>query len=315
MNRYIKLANVIFLIVLLANLVIPRGLGGRAYADPPPAWPFGNTFMEDTWVATSAALFGPSAPGEHTVFYATDQVVTGVGIYTGRNNLDQPFFLNVIRHYHAPQEKFASELSEAEKGVIRKSHHQRGVFWGTMWTAHGAANIIGLSMSFAPGTTSAGSAIPTQGILPVINHDLLQQAYVPPSPVLGAAGLSFGLLSEIGTGVFCDGLLPGDCLICLPPAQGLWCPCNDPAIQLAADTLAVELALCTAALAAAIGYAAISAIATAVRNCLILAPSGPVFLACLAVHALAFAVLHQIAMAAYAACVALCLIPFELAFT
>ncbi len=224
-----------------------------------------------------------------------------------------PFFLEVIRHYHAPQDKFASELTEAEEEAIEESQYQRGVLWGTLWTAQGSVNVIGLSMSFAPGQTAGGADIPTQGILPVINHDALMAAYMPVNPITGSAGLQFALLGELGTGVFCDELLPGDCIWCVP-GPGVWCPCDDPDVQLAADALALCLAGCAAILAYQVGAAGINALANAVRSCLLAAPLGPAFLACLAVHALAFALLYAIALRTYALCTSGCTIAFGLVY-
>lgn len=316
MKVYIRWANVLFFTVLLANLVMPPGMVHRALADdppqePPPDWPFGLDFITQTWEAVHETLFGPVEEGQHTAFYPTNSVIKGIGVYTGQNNTGAPFTLHVVRHYQYTAEKFSTELSQAQLDFIAASGDQGGLFWGTMSTSLGSVNVIGFSMSVGPGTSNTGDPLPPQGILPLIDFDVLMAAYLPVIPSVQYPGFGFpsqfDLMMENWEPPLTDPTDGDLCafIICDDGTSNLWCPMQDPlflqalafftsCVAAAAVALADALALINLLVRAQI--AVCYATAAAIAPC------------CAAAIALS-SFLILMALATFAAAVAACAVP------
>lgn len=302
MNRYVRWGNILFLVALLANFVMPPGWVHRAVADP-PADPLAGNFITGTMVEAHENLFGTAPEGQHTGFYPMTTVIKGVGSYIGVNNLGEPFVLNVIRHYQYTEDRFSRDLSQQELDAIEACGCQRGLFWGTLTTPTGSINIIGASMSWAPDPQNPG--LPTQGFVPLINHDALMSYYIPDDPNTGEDDVTFEMMAEDWDP---NGGDPGPCMACLPPGQGVWCPDQDPEVIEARR----ELALCIAEAAVNLALAlagAVAGLALATKMCL--ATVEPLhMLTCLSLTLTGALVVYAIALAQFAAAVAFCMIDY-----
>lgn len=252
LHPMLRMANVVFLTFLLANLVMPPGWVHRAVlveqqamADPPPdpEWPFGDDFVNDTLVSVHTTLFGAPEPDGHTFFYHTSLPIRRNGYYTGVNNAGQPFDVHVIRHYVYPVERHSEEMSVAEEQQVEQSaQSQAGLFWGTMSTGMGSVNVMGMTMHYPadPGTPGDPNDPPMSemsGLMPIMDHDLLMSWAIPmgfdPNAPPGL-NYDFNMVSEQGIGAGCgEGVV-----MCVQFDDGCtWCPDADPAVCLAKDLL------------------------------------------------------------------------------
>jgi hypothetical protein len=121
-----------------------------------------------------------------------------------------------------------------------------------------------------------GEGAPVDGIMPLIDHDVLFADIAAGDPDDPNDDFTFGMMAEEGTGI-CEEHLPLICYIC--DGGTIWCPCNDPQVHAAKKVL--ELCLRSAKRVFALVCAGAAAeLAIARTACW---ASGPVaFVACIA---------------------------------
>lgn len=287
-----RIANILFLTFLLANLVMPAGWVHRALdqealadppAPPPPQWPFGNNFVVDTSIAVHSTLFDSPEPDRPSLLYATNEPLRRIGSYSGQNNDGQPFDLHVIAHYIFPAQKHSEETSNTElEQIAQQEQDQLGLFWGTMSTETGSLNVIGTSMTFAatPGDANNPATPASQWIVPMIDCDLMMNYYMPHDSE-APFNYHFNMMSEHGGAVnICNNDDDSHMYCVMCENGGGWCPHADPDVCVAQaildaciDSARNQLAICTAS--------AVAAFALAAKGCSLLVPGSPAGATCL----------------------------------
>jgi len=297
----LHILNVSALIFLLVNLMAPNWVN-QALADPPPSPPTtgplsGNIFT-DVWQAAHQSAFGQVPEGAATAFYHTTAMITGVGTYPGQNNIGQAMTLTVIRHYVQNDQKFSTDLTTTEISNREASGHQRGVFWGTISGPAGSINIIGASMAWT------ANNVTTSVFIPVLNHDAVADFYIPDNPSTPHDNFHFNMLAENWDPNAVVGP-PQPCLHCLPPAQGVWCPDQDPLVIDAREELLECIVIATALFVLAVA-GALATLVPLTQSCLAI-PEPAALTACLGAMLTITLIVYVLAAAAYAIALASCL--------
>jgi hypothetical protein len=322
MRLSVRLGNALFLIALLSNYIVPGTLQ-RVLADDPPTQipntpppiedgPLLGDFIADTMNTMHTTLFGAALPGEQTTFYYTDEAIESAGLYSGSNNIEDSFSLNVIRFHQYSEEDL--DNSEGNGRLLLPPDTQIGVIWATASTANGSINFLGFSVSSTNSTNE-----PITGFVPFVLHDVIVDYYVANDPNTPEDDFHFEMLGEDwdphANGLSLNAQEGGPELCGLfecPEGQMLWCPGNDPAVIEARDNLAD----CTiAAMLAAAAMLVNAAQMLVGRTLLCLAHAVPLLMAvCLASVLAAVTAAVAFAVRAYAIMLAICWAEYWAAF-